>query len=254
MIIVDNALAERQRAGKPIRVGLVGAGYAGKGFALQLLGNLPGLKLVCISNRTLAEAENAYRMADVNNFKHVTSASQLSDAIKKGEHAVTSDPNVITSCPEVDCVVEATGEIEFASHVAMNAFAHKKHVVVLNAELDATLGPILRVKAKQMGAFFAQADGDQPAVIMNQYRYAKSIGFKGKFAIHPEQLDALNECFSPSPAEIAHAERVVAAFEEAERQGRGSTSLDGWVIDVPVVKRARALLDLARRIREDRDR
>ncbi len=83
--------------------------------------------------------------------------------------------------------------------------------------------------------------------------HAKSIGFKGKFAIHPEQLDTLNECFSPSAPEIAHAERVVAAFDEAERRGRGSTSLDGWVIDVPVVKRARALLELARRIREDRD-
>ena len=84
--------------------------------------------------------------------------------------------------------------------------------------------------------------------------HAKSIGFKGKFAIHPEQLDALNECFSPSAAEIAHAERIVGAFDEAERRGRGSTSLDGWVIDVPVVKRARALLELAQRIREDRDR
>ncbi|MEO8465597.1 MAG: CoA ester lyase [Gammaproteobacteria bacterium] len=84
--------------------------------------------------------------------------------------------------------------------------------------------------------------------------HAKSIGFKGKFAIHPEQLDTLNDCFSPSAAEIAHAERVIAAFDEAERRGRASTSLDGWVIDVPVVKRARALLELARRIREDRDR
>jgi citrate lyase subunit beta/citryl-CoA lyase len=80
---------------------------------------------------------------------------------------------------------------------------------------------------------------------------AKSIGFKGKFAIHPEQLGALNECFSPSAAEVAHAERVVAAYDEAERNGRASTSLDGWVIDVPVVKRARALLDLARRAREE---
>ena len=80
---------------------------------------------------------------------------------------------------------------------------------------------------------------------------AKNIGFKGKFAIHPEQIDALNECFSPSPQEVAHAERVVAAFEEAESRGRGSTSLDGWVIDVPVVKRARALLELARRAREE---
>jgi citrate lyase subunit beta/citryl-CoA lyase len=80
---------------------------------------------------------------------------------------------------------------------------------------------------------------------------AKNIGFKGKFAIHPDQIAALNECFSPSAQEIAHAERVVAAFEEAEARGRGSTSLDGWVIDVPVVKRARALLALARRSRDE---
>jgi citrate lyase subunit beta/citryl-CoA lyase len=77
---------------------------------------------------------------------------------------------------------------------------------------------------------------------------AKRIGFKGKFAIHPEQIEALNECFSPSPAEVAHARRVVAAYDEAEKNGRASTSLDGWVIDVPVVKRARALLEVAERI------
>jgi citrate lyase subunit beta / citryl-CoA lyase len=81
---------------------------------------------------------------------------------------------------------------------------------------------------------------------------AKSIGFKGRFAIHPEQIDTLNDCFSPSAQEMAHAERVVAAFDEAERRGRASTSLDGWVIDVPVVKRARALLELARRARAER--
>ena len=80
---------------------------------------------------------------------------------------------------------------------------------------------------------------------------AKSLGFKGKFAIHPDQIAALNEVFSPSEQEVAHARRVVAAYEEAERAGRGSTSLDGWVIDVPVVKRARALLALAERARVD---
>jgi len=74
---------------------------------------------------------------------------------------------------------------------------------------------------------------------------AKQTGFKGKFAIHPAQIDAINAGFSPSGAEVTQARRVVAAFEEAERQGRGSTSLDGKVIDVPVVKRARALLALA---------
>ena len=71
---------------------------------------------------------------------------------------------------------------------------------------------------------------------------SKRIGFKGKFAIHPSQVDPLNRIFSPSQQEIEQAKRIVAAFEEAERSGRGSTSLDGKVIDVPVVKRARALL------------
>ena len=74
---------------------------------------------------------------------------------------------------------------------------------------------------------------------------SKKIGFKGKFAIHPAQIDQINATFSPSAAEIEYAQRVIEAFEEAERIGRGSTSLDGKVVDVPVVKRARALLEIA---------
>jgi citrate lyase subunit beta / citryl-CoA lyase len=71
---------------------------------------------------------------------------------------------------------------------------------------------------------------------------AKHMGFKGKFAIHPAQIDAINASFRPSDEEIEWARRAVDAFEAAERDGRGSTSLDGRVIDVPVVKRARAVL------------
>ena len=67
---------------------------------------------------------------------------------------------------------------------------------------------------------------------------ARQYGFKGKFAIHPAQIDIINETFSPSAAEIEHARRVVEAFDEAARRGRGSTSLDGKVVDVPVVKKS----------------
>lgn len=73
---------------------------------------------------------------------------------------------------------------------------------------------------------------------------AKRLGFKGRFAIHPAQLETIEQCFKPSAAEIEQARRVVAAFEAAEREGRASTSLDGLVIDVPVVKRARGVLAL----------
>jgi citrate lyase subunit beta/citryl-CoA lyase len=78
---------------------------------------------------------------------------------------------------------------------------------------------------------------------------SRSIGFKGRFAIHPGQTDTINECFAPSEEEIDQARRIIAAYEEAESLGRASTSLDGLVIDVPVVKRARALLELAQRMR-----
>jgi len=70
----------------------------------------------------------------------------------------------------------------------------------------------------------------------------KSLGYKGKFAIHPAQVDPINELLSPLPDEIEYARKVVQAFEEAEAIGRGSTSLDGKMIDVPIVKRARSLL------------
>jgi len=73
---------------------------------------------------------------------------------------------------------------------------------------------------------------------------ARQQGFKGKFAIHPAQVSPINEGFAPSASEIEYARQVVTAFEEAERSGRGSTQLDGMVVDVPVVKRARKILEL----------
>jgi citrate lyase subunit beta/citryl-CoA lyase len=82
---------------------------------------------------------------------------------------------------------------------------------------------------------------DKDGLVRNA-QASKHIGFKGKFAIHPAQVDTINRVFSPSDEEFGLARRVVAAYEEAERNGRGSTSLDGNVIDVPVYKRARALL------------
>ena len=74
---------------------------------------------------------------------------------------------------------------------------------------------------------------------------ARSLGFRGKFAIHPAQIEIISETFSPSSAEIEQARRVVSAFEEAKQKGRGSTSLDGQVVDVPVVRRAEQLLEVA---------
>lgn len=75
---------------------------------------------------------------------------------------------------------------------------------------------------------------------------SRSLGFNGKFAIHPAQIETINECFSPTGKDIAYARQIIEAFEEAAARGRGSTSLNGMVIDVPVVKRAESLIIMAK--------
>ena len=74
---------------------------------------------------------------------------------------------------------------------------------------------------------------------------AKTLGFSGKFAIHPSQIDTINEVFVPSAAEIENAKKVLAAIKQAEARGSGATSIDGKVIDAPVVKRAEYVMKQA---------
>ena len=73
---------------------------------------------------------------------------------------------------------------------------------------------------------------------------ARQMGYTGKFAIHPAQIETINEMFSPNPDDVAYARRVMEAWREAEANGRGSLSLDDKMVDVPVVKRAQNLLAL----------
>ena len=84
-----------------------------------------------------------------------------------------------------------------------------------------------------------------PGALRADAKRARQMGYTGKFAIHPSQIDIINETFSPSPEEITYARQVVDAWEQAEAEGRGSLAIDGRMIDVPVVKRAQNLLAFA---------
>jgi predicted homoserine dehydrogenase-like protein len=177
MIIVDKALEKRHQEGNPIRVAIVGAGYLGRGIALQIVTATVGMKLVAISNRTLSEAKRAYRHAGVESVRTVETIVQLEQAIAQGQYAITDDAMLLCQAEGVDAVLEVTGTVEFAAHVALKAIENGKHVILMNAELDAALGPILKVYADRAGVVVTDADGDQPGVIMNLYRFVKTIGY-----------------------------------------------------------------------------
>ena len=176
MIIVDTALAKRHNEGNPIRVAMVGAGSMGRGIAFQIIAAMKGMRLVAIANRTLSEAERAYREAGVTAVKTVDNVSQLEDAIARDQYAVTDDAFLVCQAENVEALIEVTGHVEFSAGVILEAIKNKKHVILMNAELDATVGPILKVYADRAGVVFTDADGDQPGVIMNLYRFVQAIG------------------------------------------------------------------------------
>lgn len=176
MIIVDKALEARKEAGNPVRVGMIGAGFMGRGLANQIINSVPGMELVAISNRTLDAARRAYSDAGIEEVQFVETLSQLESTIAQGKYAVTEDAMLLCQADGIDALVELTGAIEFGAHVVMKAIEHGKHVILMNAELDGTVGPILKVYADRAGVILTGCDGDQPGVEINLYRFVKSIG------------------------------------------------------------------------------
>ena len=178
MIIVDRALAERHERNDPIRVGMVGAGFMGRGIALQLVQFAPGIELVAIANRNVERAADAYRQAGASEPLRVSSVAGLESSITDGKPAVMDDPMILCEAEGIDAVVEVTGAVEFSAEVAMAAIENRKHLILMNAELDGTVGPLLKEKADRAGVVVTNADGDQPGVIMNLYRFVKGIGVR----------------------------------------------------------------------------
>ena len=176
MILVDRELRRRQAEGKPVRVALVGAGFMGRGLTNQIVNSVPGMELVAIANRTTAHAERAYREAGVAEWEVVDDAQGVAKAVARGVPAVTADHRAVTEAEGVDAVIEATGAVEFGAHVVTSAIDHGKHVVLLNAEVDGTVGSVLRRRAEAAGVVYTGCDGDQPGVQLNLYRFVRGIG------------------------------------------------------------------------------
>lgn len=176
MIIVDRALERRAAEGRPVRVGMVGAGAMGRAIALQIASATPGMELVALFNRTRQRALQAMELAGVEDPPTATSVAELERHVAAGRPALAEDPSLICAAEGIDVVLEVTGAVEFGAAVVLEAIAHGKDVVAMNAELNGTLGPILKVHADRAGVVYSDADGDQPGVIMNLHRFVTGLG------------------------------------------------------------------------------
>mgnify|MGYP006288173979 CR=1 FL=1 len=219
MIGLNAMLEARERAGNPVRIGLVGAGQMGTDVVAETTMML-GIEVVAIADIDPDRARAAYEIAGVE--KAVVDAQTWAEAdraVRNGRCIAVSDFRLITDMQTVDVMLEATGVPEVGSRAALRAARNGQQLAMMNVETDITVGPILRWYADQQGVQYALAAGDEPAACKELYDFADALGFTivavGKGKNNPLDRHA-------KPTDITWA-------EEAARRGLSPTMLIEFV-------------------------
>jgi predicted homoserine dehydrogenase-like protein len=168
-------LIGREAAGRPVTVGLIGAGKFGTMFMAQARFT-QGMHLVGVADLDVARARSQLKSAGWPDDAYV--ASSLTDAHKKRSTFVTDNAEALISDPRIEVIVEATGIPGAGIHHALGTIANGKHIVMVNVEADAVAGPLLARRAKTAGVVYSLAWGDQPALICEHVDWARAAGFK----------------------------------------------------------------------------
>jgi predicted homoserine dehydrogenase-like protein len=164
MILVDRALAARAAAGRPVRIGVIGAGAMARGVVALITNQIPGMAVAAIANRTLQRAAAAYADAGRDGAVAVDSVLALDRAIAADQAAITDDPALLARSGAIDALIDITGSVNHGAAVALAAIEQGKPLVLMNAEVDATIGPILHAKARaKRGCCSAAATATSPA-------------------------------------------------------------------------------------------
>ncbi|CAN7485229.1 Gfo/Idh/MocA family oxidoreductase [Variovorax paradoxus] len=167
-------LQQRAAEGRPIRIGLIGAGKFGSMYLAQIP-RTPGVQLVAIADLSPAAARANLERVGWNPER--AAAGSVQEALKTGSTWITGDWQAVTREPAIDIVVECTGNPVAAVEHCLDAFAHGKHVVNVTVEADAFCGPLLARRAQQAGVVYSLAFGDQPALICDLVDWARTCGF-----------------------------------------------------------------------------
>jgi predicted homoserine dehydrogenase-like protein len=167
-------LCERDAAGRPVAVGVIGAGK----FGAMFLAQAPltrGLYVVGVADLDPARARAQLAAAGWDAPRYA--AASLGEALRTGGTHVGPDAEALIALAELEVIVEATGVPAAGIRHALAAIRHGKHVVMVNVEPDALVGPLLARKAQQAGVVYSLAWGDQPALICEQVDWARACGF-----------------------------------------------------------------------------
>ncbi|URW91771.1 NAD(P)H-dependent oxidoreductase [Lacticaseibacillus paracasei] len=200
-------LLKREAEDNPIKVGVIGAGQMGFGMISQIA-SIPGMIVTGISDINLDNARLAKK-------------SFLDNSNKANKILTSTDFREVVNDPDVEVLVDATGVTEVGAKLALETLVAKKHLVLLNVEIDVTIGPLMKRLYDAADLVYTGSDGDEPAVTTELFEFAKSLGMKVLVAgkgknnrnIHDANPDTVRE-----EAEAKHmSPHMLAAFQDGTK-------------------------------------
>ncbi|AHY47757.1 putative homoserine dehydrogenase [Rubrobacter radiotolerans] len=215
-------LRELERAGTPIRVGLVGAGQMGRGFIAQVA-NIPGMRVAGAADIDPKRAAEAFKRAGQEPTYSLAKGSAKSSANGSADAspAVTDDAGELARWEGVDVIVEATGVPEVGARVAVEAIEAQKHLVMLNVETDITVGVVLKQMADRAGVVYTGSAGDEPGAILELCDFANSLGFEvvaaGKGKNNPLNTQATPDTLKDEARKKAMNPKMLTSFVDGTK-------------------------------------
>jgi predicted homoserine dehydrogenase-like protein len=177
VIGINSELLEREKAGNPVKIGLIGAGQMGVDVVAQVT-MMKGIEVVAIADIDIERARQAYKTAGTKaQTAQADSAEQADELVAQGKCVYAPDYRVITDMSEIDVMLEATGVPEIGAKVALRSARNGQHLAMMNVETDITVGPLLRRYAEYKSVLYALAAGDEPAACKELYDFADALGF-----------------------------------------------------------------------------
>ena len=168
-------LKARAQHGKPVRVGVIGAGKFGSMYLSQAP-RTPGIHLVAVADLSPARARASLARVGWDEARY--SAGSIQEAARAGSTHITDDASAMIASEHIDIVIDATGSPAAGIRHALLCCDHRKHIIMVNVEADVLAGPLLARRAAEAGIIYTMASGDQPALIAELVDWSRTIGLE----------------------------------------------------------------------------
>jgi predicted homoserine dehydrogenase-like protein len=220
---LNDLLRERDEAGQPIRLALVGAGQMGRGMIIQMERMMKGICAVAVADIAVDRVVSAYEEAGIGSDDLVvTNDVELANkALQANKRVATTDASLLPRLPALEVVVEASGVPEVGAKVAFDSILSRKHVVMLNVETDVTVGYLLRSMADAAGIVYTVSAGDEPGATKELYNFAQAMGFRivalGKGKNNPLDREATPDKLAGEAAGKKMNPKMLCAFVDGTK-------------------------------------